>query len=377
MTKIKSLFISIDPLENRRRLLMHLDAARSLNWNIFVFTSAGENNSKHESEENIVIKEINLRFKKGPLKFLQFNIALFLHLLHNNYDIIYCRGIWPFPGLLFNTFIKREVLIFDAHEYFPGLELIINSYLRRKIWLWFEKKMSKYISVLMTVSEPILTKYELLYPAIKNKVLIRNIPKVQGEKQLPDDLILKVESPVILFHGVFLPSRGIENLIQAMEYLDQEILLLVGDGILRDDLKLLVDKKNLQKKVIFKAPIPHHDLISFARQATIGTSLLLPVSENHIYAMPNKFFEYIQAGLPVVVSEHTTLAEYVSQYKIGLTANPNDPKDIAIKIKELTSDIAYLNECREKVKKAAALFTYDNEVQKLIEVFRQTEMILK
>ena len=63
MAKIKSLFISIDPLENRRRLLMHLDAARSLNWNIFVFTSSGENNSKQESDENIVIKEINLRFK--------------------------------------------------------------------------------------------------------------------------------------------------------------------------------------------------------------------------------------------------------------------------------------------------------------------------
>ena len=53
MGKIKSLFISIDPLENRRRLLMHLDAARSLNWNIFVFTSSGQNNSKQESDENI------------------------------------------------------------------------------------------------------------------------------------------------------------------------------------------------------------------------------------------------------------------------------------------------------------------------------------
>lgn len=366
---MKILFISIDPPENRRRLLSHINAARTMNWDISLFSIFSEKNTGILNIEGVKDIRVHLVTKSGLIMFIQFNIALMVHVLFKRYDVIYCRGIWPLPGLLFIN--QKTKFIFDAHEYFPGLEIFKKSWLKRAIWLWFEKHMAPKASVLITVSEPILKRYTVLYPAIKTKLLFHNISQNEVGVKLPKSLILDFQLPVILFHGLFMPSRGLENLIKAMEFIDGGVLLLVGEGILNE--KLLDTRKDsgLEDKVFFRPLIPNQLLIEFAKQATLGVSLLEPVSKNHKYALPNKFFEYIQAGLPVIVSEDTTLAEYVDNFNIGLTASPSSPEDIANKINRLLSDNSLLKKCKLECEKLAKTLTYEAEIKKLVSVFKE------
>ena len=114
------------------------------------------------------------------------------------------------------------------------------------------------------------------------------------------------------------------------------------------------------------------DLPSLTAQADIGVILTQNTCLNHYYSLPNKLFEYIQAGLPVLGSNLPEIAKIIEKNKVGVIVNPQDPQDIAKGIKYLLDSFVY-SEAKDNTLQAAEKYNWENESVRLIELYQNLQ----
>ena len=362
------LYISIDPIENRRRVLNEMKTARRAGFEVEAISIATGSNRRIPFK----LTHITVPFCSGPLKFIWFNFVLLLRTLFRKYEVIHLRGLWVVPAVLIRQLFNPSRLIYDAHEYFPGLGVYQKQPLKRDFWLWFERKIAPLLDLLITVSEPIAERYRARYPNLKEIAIIRNVPDFQKpQKPESPEYQLHLTPPVVLFHGYFLPQRGLENLIRAIALTDNVTLLLVGEGLLEPVLRELVQTLGLGSRIIFHPFVPNHLIVDFASQADIAATLLEPISDNHKFALPNKFFEYIMSAVPVLAGNTPTMEDYVYRFDVGITVNSEKPQEIADGISTMLSDPERLQTWKENCTKAAKELCWEKESRSLLELYKK------
>jgi glycosyltransferase involved in cell wall biosynthesis len=166
-------------------------------------------------------------------------------------------------------------------------------------------------------------------------------------------------------------GRGLETMIRAMTYLDKYRLQIFGDGTIKDDLVRLRDSLSLGDRVEFMGRIPFGELRIFTRQAALGISLEENIGLNYYYALPNKLFDYIQAQIPVLVSDLPEMRRIIIDYKIGQVVRDRDPELLARQVEEMMSSEEQREKWKENLRAAARELHWENEVDKLRDVYRE------
>jgi glycosyltransferase involved in cell wall biosynthesis len=127
--------------------------------------------------------------------------------------------------------------------------------------------------------------------------------------------------------------------------LERGTVVFLGGGPLRDRLREQVSAEAVSDRVRFVAPVPPDRLLPVTAGATVGVSLLQATCRNHEYALPNKLFEYLMAGLPVVVSDLPEMGGLAREYDVGRVVPPEDPAVLA----EVLSELIDRPELRERL----------------------------
>jgi glycosyltransferase involved in cell wall biosynthesis len=159
------------------------------------------------------------------------------------------------------------------------------------------------------------------------------------------------------------------NLVEAFSVIEDAHLVMIGGGELEEDLKRIVEKKNLTKRVTFLGYIPTDELIRTSAQADLGIVLFEPTSINYSYALPNKFFEYIMAGLPVLASKIKTFENYVENYQVGLTVDPFNIAMISQSLVDMLSDKEKMTQWRLNSLKASKELNWEMEAKKMNQIY--------
>lgn len=329
--------ITINQIELERRIQNQIKTAKKMRHKVFSVSLGKPGDKKYEKSKGFLSRRIITRYnEKGPLKFIVYNIKVFFYILFRPIRIIHVHDLWVLPAASFASLLKNSALVYDAHEYYAGLNIFQKRPFRKNIWLLFEWLSIPLVDILLTVSEPLGELYKKRYPQLKNVQIIRNVPEYEKVKN-----VQKFKSGgfkhTIIFHGHFKPGRGLENLMIAMKNLPEVRLMLVGGGELKNTLHKLVSDLKLEN-VEFVNYINQNDLISHASKADIGIVLFEATSLNYKFALPNKFFEYAMAGLPILASNIDTLKYYIEKYNIGKTVNPQNTQEIADTIKDMLVD---------------------------------------
>ncbi len=363
------LFISYEHIEYRRRILNQIETASKSGFNIKVISTSQPEaiDQKYNFEYSAIILPGFLN--KGIVSYPLFNLILFFKILFKNYDVIHFRGIIPIPAILIRQQFNKSKLIYDAHEYFRGHLIFKHRPLRKAIWMWFEKRITRHVETIITVCEPLAELLKDDYPSVKSVCVIRSVPDLNETKQ--NTFQKSKIKKLIIFHGYFLPGRALENIIKSMGKInDPSIkLMLIGEGVLEDKLKRLTDDLGLNKKIEFQPFIANEQLIEFISRAEIGLVIIEPDCTNRKYALPNKFFECIHAGLPVLASSIPTLQMYVDKYLVGQTVNPTDIEGIARAIESMLANEQQLKVWQENCHKAALELNWTKEAEKLSQIY--------
>lgn len=371
------LFVTIEPIEYRRRVLNQIAVAQKTEMTVEVYSFGEKKKIYDDSQFSFPVHRIMIPINKGALKFIIFNMKLLALILFRRFAIIHFRGLMVLPAILLRQIFIRSVLIYDAHEYYAGHQIFADRPLRRCFWLTIERLASPFIDLLLTVSEPLADLFRERYPRLRRVEVIRSLPEMNLSVQSSHSPLTKAgDDALLIFHGYFLPGRALDKIIAAMSLLtDLRVkLLLIGEGPLLEDLQAQVKHLHLEDRVSFRAMLLPEQLIPFIAQADIGLSIIEADCLNRQYALPNKFFEYIMAGVPVLASNIPTLQYYVDQYQVGRTVEAQDAGRIAETIKEMLADPGQLSIWKENCRRAARELNWNEEAKKLLDLYGQVKL---
>jgi len=300
-------------------------------------------------------------------------MRLFFFLLFRKFDLLVANDLDTLlPNYLVSR-IKRIPLIYDTHEYFTGSTELMHRPFVRKTWGRIEKWIFPKLKHVFTVNQSIADLYEKDY-GVKVRV-VRNLPRrflpangiTRKDIGWPEDKMV-----VLMQGGAINVDRGAEELIHAMKPiygLENVLLCFIGSGDVWNEIQELTKKLHLTKIVKFIPRMPYQKLMQYTALADLGVSIDKPVSPNYKYSLPNKLFDYIGAGVPVLASPLVEVKNVVKGYNVGDCIESHDPGHIAEKIRYMFANKRRYNTWKSNARKAAAEFCWENEEKVLSEVY--------
>ena len=311
------------------------------------------------------IRRFRLPFQTGALFYTALNMRLFFYLLFKRTDIILANDLDTLLPAFLIARAKGKELIYDSHEYFTEAEGLTNRPLPKRVWLTIERFVFPKLKHVITVNETIAGIYRALYNRPVH--VVRNVPVLRNEVVTASrsEVGLPTDKRIILLQGAYIdPDRGGLELAQSMEFVEGALLLIIGSGRDLENIKRAVEERKLHDRVRFIAKLPFVELQRYTAVADVGVSLDKPLHLNYAYSLPNKLFDYIHAGLPVLVSDLPELRRVVDTYKIGMVVSRVEPEEIASSLKQMF-DSGKLESWRKNALMAAQELNWQNE-QKVI-----------
>jgi len=264
-------------------------------------------------ERNYATHRIKLFFNKGFLFYAEYNLRLFFFLLFKKAPILLANDLDTLlPNFLVSK-LKNTKLIYDSHELFTEVPELIHRPKTQKIWLRIEKYILPKLKNTYTVCQSIANYYDKKYQTIFK--VVRNIP-VLTQNPKPKTQINQ-RPKTIIYQGAINMGRGIELMIETMQYLDNYKFIIVGDGEITNQIKEIIIKKGLQNKVVMLGKKTPSELKKITPTADLGISIEEDLGLNYHYALPNKIFDYIHAEIPILVSNLPEMKQIVLDYQFG------------------------------------------------------------
>jgi glycosyltransferase involved in cell wall biosynthesis len=315
---------------------------------------------------------MRLLFEKGPFFYACYNFRLFFLLLFQKVDLLVSNDLDTLMPNYLVSKIKGIPIVYDSHEYFTEVPELVGRKRTQNIWRKIEGWIVPNLKTMITVNDSIAWLFEDKY-GIKPKV-VRNISLKFNKttKQSRKSLGLPDDKYILILQGSGINiDRGGEEMVEAMQYIDQAILLIVGGGDVIGILKKKVAELGLTGKVVFKPKQAYEQLVQFTRIADLGLTLDKDTNINYRYSLPNKLFDYIQAGIPVLASPLPEIMKIISTYDIGDFIPGHDPKAIAQKVNEILANQELMLKWKKNVTFAASQLSWENEEQQLIKIYDQ------
>jgi glycosyltransferase involved in cell wall biosynthesis len=307
-------------------------------------------------------------FKKGPFFYAEYNLRLFLYLLTRKRAVILSIDLDTLTGCTIAARLRRLPLVFDSHEYFPEVPELQHRPRVKTIWQKLEKWLIPGADHSYTVCESIAEIYRRKYKT--NMGVVRNLPlysRMEVQADAFSDTRFK-----LLYQGALNMGRGLRQIIQSMTLLDEDtLLIIVGDGDEMKQLKKQVIDLHLENKVLFIGKIPHHQLAYYTLGADVGLCLLENIGLNYYFSLPNRVFDYAQAGVPILATGFPEIRRVVEHYNTGLLIDDLQSETIAEAIRQLKSNRMLREQLADNGREAAKILCWENEEPQLKSYFEE------
>ena len=316
-------------------------------------------------------KRMKLLFEKGPLFYAGYNIRLFFFLLFHRADLLLSNDLDTILPNYFISKLKGCKMVFDSHEYFTETPELVHRPRVQKVWKRIEgfvvPKSDEMITVCDSIADLFREKYDVKCHVIRNIPPRKALPP-KGDKTV---LGLPTDKHLLILQGSGINiQRGAEELVQAMQYLDDCFLMIIGGGDVLPVLKEMVGQLQITDRVRFFPRMTYQQMMTYTQLAELGFCLDKDTNLNYRFSLPNKLFDFIQAGVPIVASRLTEIEKIIRQYNLGLFIENHQPETIAATIREGLSDTARREQWKQNLSVAAQELCWENEELKLLEIYR-------
>jgi glycosyltransferase involved in cell wall biosynthesis len=258
-------------------------------------------------------------------------------------------------------------VVFDDHEYAPmefdnrgRSEMMYTPMLRRIL-----EHYAPAADVMITVAPAIAERYRQEFRL--NPIVVLNAPA--KAEQWPEKQI-DFNNIKLIHHGAAIPIRRLEVMIQTLALCDRRFslyfMLTSSDSAYVKYLKQVADELT-PGRVTFLDSVPTKDVIGTISGFDIGFCYIAPTIFSYLVSLPNKFFDFIAAGIPVCIGPSPSMAEIVRSYDLGCIARSFEPADVAAALNGLTP--AGVASMQEGARRAALEINAEREMGKLAEIY--------
>jgi glycosyltransferase involved in cell wall biosynthesis len=278
---------------------------------------------------------------------------------------------------------RRPVIIYDAHEFESGRNTKRNL-LTKFLIVKLERFLLKRTSLSIVVNESIATEMQKLHKLKTKPLVIRNVPnywkideskcKMRRDEYFSQKNIESSNFFILMYHGILMNGRGIENLIRATSRIEKTLTVILGDGEpgYLKSLKKIADEEGVSERVLFHPYVRLEELWQYVGAADVGIVNIENICESYYYSLPNKLMENIQSETPVIGSDFPEIRKIINKYKIGLLCAPNKVETLVAAIRDLMGNKGIYYIYKENLKLAKKDLCWENEKKLLLEEFAKT-----
>lgn len=316
-------------------------------------------------------KRMNLFFDKGAFFYAEYNLRLFMFLFFKKANLFVSNDL---DTLLANycasTFKRNTRLVYDSHEYFTEVPELVNRPKIQKVWEKIEEFIFPKIKTIYTVNSSIAELYKQKYK--KDLFVVRNISMLWNPEVLKtrQELNLPLDKKIIILQGAGINiDRGAEEAVEAMKFIENAILLFVGDGDVIPYLKMYVEENDLSEKVLFVGRKPYIEMMNYTFHSDLGLTLDKATNINYKNSLPNKVFDYIHTETPIVATSIYEVKRIVDKYNVGKIIEDFNPENLAKLINSILSNEHLLEELKANCKIARDFENWEKEKEVLKQIY--------
>ncbi len=300
---------------------------------------------------------LHCRYHRGKRFYAEFNARLIRKLREQDFDLLYSVDL----DTLLAAYLSRRrktKWIYDAHEWFSETPEVYPRPLIRAAWRrlgrWLVPRTDIRITVGPALARELATDYRVSFTVIRNTPQSKN----KSNKEIAEG--------VILYQGMLNPGRGLETAIEAMAYLRDEKLWIVGDGPERARLERLADTLQVADRVWFAGFWPPDRLPELTSKAWLGLNLLVADSPSYYYSLANKSLDYIQAELPSVQMDFPEYRAIQEEFGCFVLLAELSSAALVRQIDELKADPALYSRLKDNCHRAAQRLNWEVEAARLL-----------
>ena len=256
------------------------------------------------------------------LKLFEFIIRFVFR--YRKFDFLHCNDLnGLFVGVCCKLTRPKIIIVYDSHE-FAINDVPNQSALSINLKKKFESFLIRFAGSVINVSDSIANEYSRLYN-IPKPHLVLNCPNYHEQPNrnlFRENLGIRPDQTIFLYQGGLSKGRGIELLLEAFSDLDTDknVLVCMGYGPLEG---LVQEKAQQQNTVFFHTAVTPDALLKYTSSADYGVSFIEDSCLSYRYCLPNKMFEYLMAGLPVLTSNLFEMKRLVETEGVGIVAEEN------------------------------------------------------
>ena len=257
-------------------------------------------------------------------------------------------------------------LILDAHEY---------AFKEFGSWKWrlLSQGLQKYrfqscrglIDEMITVADGIADEYKK-DTGMRPKVVTNAAPFSDCKPSWVEDNKIRM-----IHHGACIRERGLDKMIKVMDLLDErfslELMLVPND---QEYYRELERSLKTRKNVRLIPPVPMPAIVSFINRYDIGLYLLQPANFNNLHALPNKFFEFVQARLCLAIGPSVEMANLIKKHGLGIVADDFSSQSMARALKQLT--VPQVRNFKQQTEQAASQLSAEANLEVYESVISET-----
>ena len=293
-------------------------------------------------------------------------------------DIYHAHDLNVLPAAYQAARKNGAKLVYDSHEFYVERNRQhplnpIGKFILGRIERFLMRRSNAVITVSDTIAQELAHRYRVTVPTV-----ILNTPPqtteflIDERKSIRIALGINPNHYLLLYSGGITFNRGLEKVIESLIYLPNCHFVLMGYGREKyiEELKALAIKSGVDSRLSLFGPVPSEEVTTYAASADLGIAAIENVCLSYYYCAPNKLFEYISAGLPVIASNFPEMKKIIKQYEIGSTFDPSQPQDIARVAQEVLSNSKRLQQMRKNTFAAAKDYNWENESDKLLKLYQ-------
>ncbi|MBN1301400.1 MAG: glycosyltransferase [Melioribacteraceae bacterium] len=317
-----------------------------------------------QNSDKIAVNKLD---KSGSSLKYYFNFIriLFNALRKSKADIYIAEDVYTLPLVSVFAKLNKAKLYYDCRELYPFLAGLRNKKITQSVIKFAERMFIGKADFIITTGS-MDAEFIQNYYKTTNTVVLRNLPKlreIRNEINLRYILNIPADCKILLYQGVLFEGRGLEKTLTAIKDLHNIHFVLLGEGNIRSTLERLAHDLKIGERVHFLGQIQQELLHEYTSQADYGLALIENISLSYYYALPNKMFEYIAAGIPVISSSLPQMKDIIETYNVGWIVDI-EAAELKDELNKVFSDSVNYNNILLNLKPTAGILNWDNEFSK-------------
>ena len=324
--------ISATPVVSASRLFREAKAAGTGGMSVQALGLSDSGSGETESQPSgLQIERVHIRTRALPkelpfqlLKFTEWSLRILVKLVIRRPNIIHCHSLSTLLVGVLGKWISGSRLLYDAHELETERNGLYGT--RQKLARQLERRLIWFADHTIVVGPRIMSWYKKEYPGLQVSC-VRNVPEIRcadsSTKNTGFDIRTAIsaseEDIVLLYLGGLTPGRGIEFLCKTFSSIPDDLskyhIVFIGYG---PQISYIEDCAAGSRNIHYFPAVAPEEVVATAGSADIGICLLSSTALSYRYALPNKLFEYVSAGIPVIVNDdYPEIADFVAQFNCG------------------------------------------------------------